>query len=448
MFPFSLPRFNHALCSIYLLIFIVSCGKKPEMESVGGSEINQWPVSSEVEKFMEKQTVACEANSYCPNYLAKIVVVDENKNYQYCTGFLTDSNTLATSSSCLPSISRREGQNCSQDIFIFFPKTFNREAERVGCKKIIKFSPLEEKDPNLWRNDVSFMALDRPLPHRRKADISREGIPNNRIFNAWMVDQQGDFNALIKKTTCQAIHNNYINPLASDVSSPNMIFADCGLSVGSTGAPVVDNEGNIRGMISKGVSQALLDSVHDFGWLSSPLREMSHGTNFACAPTIHDEEMLDERECMKEISDYAIADSRAKMTSFKILFEEMRNQLKENLENKSDYVKFDVKYITNGHVQEANVLPRCFKPFSDWLSTLNSFRNKYVFKITLPTITFKKVVDRNGRVSGRIENESEKTFNVQFFLKNIRSSQKSLLWMWNKTDNLKFPDLTDECSLF
>ncbi len=447
MFQSILSRLSFFACC-FCLVLSVSCGKKAKTKTVGGSEINQQPVSTDIEKFMEKQSVACESNSYCPNYLAKIVVVDSVNNYRYCTGFLTDSNTIATSSSCLPSLMRREGQDCSGDIFIFFPKTFNREAERVGCKEVIKFSPLVGQDPNLWHDDVSFLALERPLTHRRKASISRDGIPNNRTFNAWMVDQQGSYAALIKKTTCQAIHNNYINPLASHVSSPNMLFADCGLTLGSTGAPVLDNQGKIRGMISKGISKKLKDSINSFGWLSEPLKEMAHGTNFACAPLVDDEEMLDERECMKEISDHAIAELRGKMTSFGLLFEGPKNQLKEALESKSKYVKFDVKYVTKDNVQVTNILPRCFNPLKNWLSTLSNVRNNYVFNITLPVIKYIKQMDSNGRVSGVVEEEAEKPFFVQFSLKQLRSDKKSILWMWNSIDNLTFPNMSEECSLF
>lgn len=429
-------------------MFTVSCGKKAETKTVGGSEVSHNPVSTDVQKFMEKQTVACESNSYCPNYLAKIVVVDGVNNYRYCTGFLTDSNTIATSSSCLPSLMRREGQSCNSDIFIFFPKTFNREAERVGCKEVIKFSPIVGQDPNIWRDDVSFLALEKPLTYRRKAHISRDGIPNNRTFNAWMVDQQGSFSALIKKTTCQAVQNNYVNPLASNASSPNMLFADCGLTVGSTGAPILDNQGKVRGMMSKGISKSLQDSINNFGWLTEPLREMAHGTNFACAPLLDNEDMLDERECLKEISDRAIAELREKMTSFGLLFEESKNQLKEAIEEKSKFIKFDVKYNTSGNIQEANILPRCFKPLSNWLSSLNSSRNNYVFNITLPTVKFKKVMDGNGRVSGIIEEGPEKPFYVQFSLKQLRSVKRSMLWMWNNIDNFSYPNMSEECSLF
>ncbi|MCM2351028.1 MAG: hypothetical protein NDI69_13485 [Bacteriovoracaceae bacterium] len=437
------------ICKIKLLLLIGicslagACGKKAKTKHLE-AEPYQEPVSVN-ERFIEKQTVACETDSFCPNYIAKIVAFD-GVDYRYCTGFLTDENTIATSSSCLPSLMRREGQDCSRDIFIFFPKTANREAERVSCKSVLKFSPLPGNDPNLWRDDVSFLSLGKTLSYRRQASIKRDGIPNHRFFTTWMVDQQGEYAALIKKSTCQAVHNNYVNPLVSNESSPNMIFADCGLTVGSTGAPVLDNYGKVRAIISKGISQSLLDSIKKFDWLTEPLREMAHGTNFACAPTIYDYELLDEAECTKDMSDMLIANLREQMTSFNVLFDEQKEKLRESLTTKSEYIYFDMKLSTNGNVQNVDVIPKCFKPLSGWLPMINSSRNNYVFDITLPRIQFKKIMDGSGRIGGQVEEGPEKPYYIQFSLKQLKSIKRSFVWMWNSLDNLTFPNMSEQCS--
>lgn len=427
------------ICSL-----VAACGKKAKTEKFQIQPYEE-PISVN-ERFIEKQTVACDANSFCPNYIAKLVVVDGLNSYRYCTGFLTDENTIATSSSCLPSLMRREGQDCSRDIFVFFPKTANREAERVSCKSVLKFSSLSGTDPNLWRDDLSFLSLQKSLPYRRQVRISRDGVPNHRFFTTWMVDQQGDFAALIKKSTCQAVHNNYVNPLVTGPSSPNMVFADCGLTTGSTGAPVIDNYGQVRAVISKGISTRLAESIKKFGWLKEPLREMSHATNLACAPTIYDYEMLDERECTKEMSELAIAGLREQMTSFGVLFDEPKEKLRETLENKSKYIYFDMKLSTAGNVQNVSVLPKCFKPLPSWLPFINSGRNNYVFDIALPRVQFRKVMDENGRISGEVEEGPEVPYYIQFSLKQLKSAKRSFVWMWNTLDNLTFPNMSDQCS--
>ena len=423
------------------------CGKEAKTK-VPATEPYQQPISS-TDRFLEKQTVVCDGNSYCPNYIAKLVVVDGINSYRFCTGFLTDENTIATSSSCLPSLLKKEGADCSRDVFIFFPKTSNRAAERVGCKSVIQFSNLSSEDPNLWRDDVSFLSLEKGLPYRRQAVISRDGVPNNRIFTAWMVDQQGDFSAIIKRSSCQAVQNNYVNPLATTFSSPNMLFADCGLTVGSSGAPIIDSFGKVRAMISKRISKKLEDSINSFGWLKEPLRELGHGTNFACAPTIYDDEKLDERECTKELSESWIASERESMTSFNNLFREERQKLRMALDAKSNYINFDFKLISAGHTQNIEITPKCFKPLSGWLSTIN-VRNNYVFDVTLPDIKFKKTMDANGRVSGAVEDQPEKPYFVQFSTKQLKAVKRSIVWMWNSIENRTFPNLSEQCqsSLF
>lgn len=441
-----LLRYSIRISSLLLLglcVLMVGCGKKTKTK-VMQTEPYQQPISV-TERFLEKQTVACDMDTYCPNYIAKIVVVDGVNSYRYCTGFLTDENTIATSSSCLPPLMRREKQDCSRDIFIFFPRTANRPAERVGCSKVIQFSTLNGNDPNLWRDDISFLQLNKSLPYRRQASISRDGVPNNRLFTTWMLDQQGDFSALIKKSTCQAVHNNYVNPLVTGYSSPNMIFADCGLTVGSTGAPVIDNYGKVRAIISKGISQNLISSIQKFGWLSEPLREMAHGTNLGCAPTIYDDEKLDERECLKELSDQDIAGIRGSMTSFNILFQEPKLKLREQLQGKSQYINFDMKLTTHGNVQSVDVMPKCFKPLNNWLPMLN-IRNNYVFDIELPNVQFKKIMDGSGRVSGLVEEGPQKPYFIQFSVKQLKAIKKSMVWMWNSIENRSFPNISEQCS--
>jgi hypothetical protein len=173
---------------------------------------------------------------------------------------------------------------------------------------------------------------------------------------------------------------------------------------------------------------------------------MAHGTNFACAPTIYDFDQLDEAECTKDMSEQLIANLREQMTSFNVLFNEPKEKLREGLANKSNFIYFDMKLSTNGNVQNVDVLPKCFKPLSGWLPMINSTRNNYVFDITLPSVQFKKIMDGSGRIGGQVEEGPEKPYYIQFSLKQLKSIQRSFVWMWNSLDNLTFPNMSEQCS--
>lgn len=428
-------------------LLLIGCGKKPETREVARPEITR-PPQSEIESNLQKHSVSCEGNQACPNYISKIVVVYGN-SFKYCTGFLTDQNTVATSSSCLPALLRLNGQDCSKDIYFFFPRTANRPAERVGCSKVSLVSPIEGQDPILWRDDVAFLELSTPIAHRRQAQIIRDGIQNTRQYSAWMIDQQDDFSAIVKKVTCEGVHNNYVNPLVLNESSPNMMLADCPLTRGGTGAPIVDSRGRVRAMTSRDMDPKLRSYLESTGLLIKPLKSITHATNFACAPTNVDNDMLDERECLKDLTYTRVDRFRSEMLSTNLLFGDLRKKLEDSLIPLSKFVRFGVKLIPKGDIQETEIYPKCFKSLQDWLPGMNGNRNVFVEEIPLPARTFRRAMDPYGRVVGSVVEDPARPTLVQFSLKNLRSSKRSsiLMWVANEDNSLRtFQNISEECS--
>lgn len=432
---------------------MVGCGKKAKEN--GTPDRNAPPVETDEEReaYLKKQDVNCETNQACPNYISKIVVFNGNQK-TFCTGFLTDENTVATSANCLPSVLRQNGLDCSKDIFFFFPKTANRPSERATCSKVVLVSDNDGQDPVLWRDDVAFLQLKETVSHRRQAAIVRDGIVNNKQFVSWMVDQQDDFSAIVKKATCESVHNNYVNPLVLNESSPNMLFSDCASTNGGTGAPVLDSKGKVRAMISTPMDKKLREYLESTGLLvnangtATVLKEMFHATNFACAPTPNDNDMLDEKECQKDLTYAKVDRIRSEMLSTNALFGDLRKKFEESLDKVSKYVRFGVKMIPKGDVQETQIYPKCFKPYKDWLSSMPS-KNNYVDEVMLPVKSFRRTMDTYGRIQGTPVDKPEVKNLVQFSLKSLRSeSQKSNVLMWPEGSQGydTFPNLSEACS--
>jgi hypothetical protein len=435
----------YSILSIGTILCIVGCGKKAINENFSREVIR--PPQSQIDTYLEKQDVNCENNQICPNYIAKLVVVNGDK-FNFCTGFLVDEATVATSASCIPRLLRLNGQDCSRDIFFFFPKAINFPAERAGCFKVRMISQNEEKDPILWRDDVAFLELSKPMYFRRKAQILREGIFNNREYTSWMIDQQDDFSAIIKKSDCEGVHNSYINPLVLNESSPNILLSDCKVTRGGSGAPIIDNRGKVRALVSQNMDVKLRSYLETTGLLTQPLKEIIHGTNFACAPTPDDDDMLDESECLKDL-DYSKVDRfRSEMLSTNLLFGDLKKKYEESIQEISKFVQFGVKLIPKGDTQEIEVYPKCFTPLSSWLESFGTSRNTYVDDVTIPLKIFKRSMDSYGRIFATTQDVSTNTTMVQFSLKNLRSTKKSSVLMWVDGDNSNvrtFPNITEQC---
>jgi hypothetical protein len=441
---------NRSLKTVLALVlgsclFLVSCGKKADDQGSSTPVMIQ-PLQTAVDAFLEKQDVNCESNQACPNFIAKIVVVNGDK-YEFCTGFLTDDDVVATSSSCLPSLIRLSGQDCSKDVFFFFPKTGNRPAERVGCSKVLQASQLDGTDPVFWRDDVSFLQLSTPLPNRRQVMISRDGITNNKEFMTWMIDQQGDYSAIVKRSICDSVHQNYINPLVMNESSPGMIFADCAVTNGSTGAPILDGRGKVRAIISKGIDSKLRAYLESTGLLTNGLKDMFHATNFACAGTLTNSDMLDEKECLKDLTYQKVDRARSEMLATNMLFGDLRKNFEKSLDSISKYVQFGVKLIPKGDLQETEIYPKCFKTLDTWLPNVAG-RNNFVEMVKIPVRSFRRTMDAYGRIQGTAVDAPAIPTQIQFSLKSLRGVQKSTILMWiTGVEGYKtFPDLSQECS--
>lgn len=431
-----------------LSVLTVSCGKKAKNDNGSPERTTPELEPTEMEQLINRQVVACESNQACPNYLTKIAII-RKKKLTFCTGFLVDDQTIATSTSCIPNILRRAGEDCSKDIFFFFPRTAYRAAERVGCKEVVQVSHQVGSDPILWRDDVSFLRMDKTMNYRRNARFDRDGLTNNKDYNVWFVDQLDETTALVRKDSCQALHGTYVNPLASNVSSPGMVFAGCPFNSSNSGAPVLDNRGRVRAMVSAPMSESLRKYLESTGLLINPLKPMLHATNFACAPTIFDSEVLDERECSKDLRYAKLDDLRSSMLSSVNLFSEMKQKLEDSIAETSKYVQFAVELNTNGDISKAKIYPKCFKPLKNWLQSLNRTRNNYVFEVSIPDQTFRRAMDENGRVQGIVQENPNKKYFVQFSLKSLRSQQKSVIFMWNDGENNTYQNVTEDCgSLF
>lgn len=430
---------------------LVACGKKTQTEQspVETTRQNQ----TEIDSFLSKQVVSCDENQACPSYVAKIVVIQGSK-HKFCTGVLIDESTIATSASCLPSLLRLNGQDCSLDLFFFFPKTSNREAERVGCSRVVQVSDLEGTNPNYWRDDVAFLKLQRSLPTRRQATISREGVGNNKAFTTWMVEQLGDnYTGIIRQSVCTSVHNSYVNPLSSNLSSPNLIFADCLVPNGGTGAPLIDNRGKMRALVSDALDKNIRSSIESSGLLFSALSPILHASNFACAATPQDDTVLDEKECAKDLTVAKLEELLENMFkpenifNAEVFFPGVKKKLEASLSAANSFLKFGVNPILNkdGAVTGVETYPKCFKPIKSWINDVNR-GNTQTHSFVHPQTLFRPAIDSNGIALGVMANGPNEKKYLQFSLKGIKfSSSYVFLWTENETQIRKFYEITQVC---
>ncbi len=404
------------------------------------------------ELFLDKQEVICDDKLPCPSTVAKVVII-ENGLAKFCTGFLTAPDIIATSSSCLTNLLRLNGQDCRGDVFFFFPRSFSRKAERVGCKKVLQASSIETRDPelknpSLWRSDISFLQTDATVFNRRSPVFSRDGMPDKKEMLVWSVDQVDDYSALLTRKSCKVLHGSYVNPLAANESSPNMLFSGCPFQNSNTGAPVIDSMGKVRGLVSQDSDAKIHEEfLKKEKLLNQPLRNMFHVTNMACAPTIYDTDVLDYEECSKDMELTALETARSEIISTTNLFSILKTKFEAHLESKIPYVIFGVKMVENGNARETTSYPKCFKKISDWIQQLGRNRGPwYTFEVDLPRKSFGVMVDEFAKIQTYESNLPSEHYYLEMNINNLRTVKTTTLFMWNDTVNLNFPNFTEKCS--
>lgn len=386
------------------VLSVVSCGKK---EKTAEEKITP-PVigDTEREEFLAKQEIVCEPGTYCPDYVAKIVVFDKGAP-RYCTGTLVAKNKLLTSASCLPSYLRTTDSDCSEDVHFFFNRG-SRPAERLKCKSILQISNIEPTNPEYWRDDVAVLEMSDNLFWREFRDVSKRGVKDMDKIRFFGVEQMNDTTGIIRKEECEVVLNSYLYPLSATESSPNILVAGCKRKTGYRGAAFMDSFPRIRAVLTD--NSPLRSTLENSPLLIKPLKDFVHATNFACAPFLDETAVLNEQECSKNLDYGALSTGRARLLSDDERFSSLIGKLEKAADDASRYYKLAASLLQDADRFILSFRPVCFKNVTSWISSVKS-NGEVTETPQLPGRTLRKGIDSYGRaITQEVEEKKEKYY--------------------------------------
>ncbi len=427
-FRFNLSRL---FISLICLISFVGCGKKIQSsknESVKSPTLE--PVLAEEEKFLSRQQVLCEDGQICPESVVKIVSF-ENRMPRICTGFLAEKDLVITSASCLPKILRLKDQICTNDVFFFFPESKMGGAHRIGCEKVVATSDPQGDDPSLWRDDIAYLKMKTSVVDRAPLKIDQKGVANKENYHLWGIEQVDGEIGFIRKQNCFSVHNSFINPLASSSFSPNLLFSDCEFKDGLTGAPVLDDSGKVKAVLSGSIASRVKTYILSTGLLNESLRSISHATNMSCAQDFSHPEVSYDKECDKEISEKSLSDSRNKLLTDDSFVKDKLKSTQDFLDSSNIFLKFKVDVESANDIKTFVITPWCFKNLSNWIFRVNPSRGNYGFALELPQIKLKRVLNSYGEIGVENLTDASRDVFVEFSIKNLKKNQISDVYFWN-----------------
>lgn len=429
-----LNRAIKATCSLSLLLGLaVGCGKKAETKS--GTPVIQDPVQGgnrRITELLDKQAVECENGLSCPSGIAKVVVVDGDK-LRYCTGFLTGSMTVATSSSCLSKSLRlaTDPNRCQKDVHIYFPRSGFYSSRRVACKSLLLASELTGKDATLWRNDVAYLELDEPVS-RRLVRLSREGLEDGLSLNLWKVDVVNETEGIIRKEVCRVALKTYVNPISDTKFSPVATVTGCDFKNGNTGAPLLGPQGLMRGILSQSLDDEMSRFLKETGLLIEPLESIAHVSNAACLQSVITSDPVLERDCFKDMNVDILDTRRSEMLNTDLPYQASRGVIQTQINSIRPYFNWKAELVKNtaDNSYGVNPVPECIKPLKDWIDQVGKGTKRFTYSMIIPNWRLMLGFDRASRLVSRVDDTEEMKMFVQFSPKNAWNNGKTEIAVW------------------
>lgn len=432
----NLKRSAPLLALIVALASVTACGKKSEtkLPNIANPDID--PITGEIEERLQKQSVVCDNGISCPGSLAKIVVVDRN-NFRYCTGFLVNSITMATSASCLSEGLRvsTDPNRCEKDVHIFFPRSGFNASRRVKCKQILYKSTLQGKEPVLWRNDLVYFELAEPV-YRRSVKLSRKGLQDNEQVTLWKVDADNDQVGVIRKQDCEVSLKSYVNPLSDSPFSPSITIVGCEFNKGNSGALVLGENGNSwKGVLSQPLSADLVRFLSNSGRLVEPLLPLVHISNSACLPSLLEADVPVEQDCFKDLDLSQIDRRRAEMLSTEVPYEVTRKEIQDEVNLIRPYFDWQADLVKD-EVQSSfkiALIPKCMRPMSGWIDNVGRGTRRVTYSMTVPDWKLILGFDRGVRLVSLLNTETTQRIFVQFSPRAAWSQKEVDISVWRES---------------
>lgn len=221
---------------IAALLFLTAC--QPSSSST----------AREAELAPPRYQVSCAPFGECHESVALLVGLSAPREPTRCTAALIGPRTAVTAGHCVAGELSRGG--ACHDLWLGFAETPTRKSEWLGCSKI---SAASSQGASLLAPDYAVLQL-RTITERVAIPLGRRALAAGEIVRMVSVAQDRFYDEVheVRTRRCVVDDGDDASPW-SPIAPPTVrVLSSCPIHEGDSGAPLLDREGRMRGLVHAG----------------------------------------------------------------------------------------------------------------------------------------------------------------------------------------------------
>lgn len=231
-------RVKVRLANVVWIVALLSLTSCQQSSSTTGRYVEHGPPRYEIE---------CTVDDGCDASVALLVGLSAPSEPVRCTAALIGPKTAVTAGHCV-AWELSSGGRCD-DVWLGFAASGERASEWVGCERISSVTT----SASLLSPDYAVLEL-RSEVGRSPIPLGEGKIASGQVVRMVSVTADRFYDAFheVRSRRCVVDDNRTLAPWAPTPSPSVRVLSSCPIREGSSGAPLLDHEGRMRGLIHGG----------------------------------------------------------------------------------------------------------------------------------------------------------------------------------------------------
>ena len=203
------------------------------------------PAGSYIDSRPPRYEVVCSAGEACNESVALLVGLSAPSEPSRCTAALIGPRTAVTAGHCVAW--ELSSESTCDGLWLGFPGAEDRRPDWVGCERIESVSM---PGASLLSPDYAVLKLGRDVA-RPSIPLGEGEVPSGEVVRVLSVTADRFYDDVheVRSRRCVVDDNSRLSVSASVPSSSIRVLSSCPIREGSSGAPVLDRRGRLRGLI-------------------------------------------------------------------------------------------------------------------------------------------------------------------------------------------------------